>query len=295
MKISVIILNWNRRNDVLRAVTSLQPVLRPGDEALVWDNGSSDESVAALRTTFSNWPALHILESDQNIGVCRSRNEAARVAKGDVLLFMDSDAELVTQDAAERIEQRLSDDQQTVAINFEIRRPDGRALWPFHRDQTVWSRKEFPITRIDGCGFAIRKSAFTEAGGFPEHFGYGAEEHYLARRLIGLGYEVVYFPEVAVIHHQAPSGRTTDQFSTMMRNHIWMPLELFRMPWAAASALRMMAVYGRDAWRERRLRNYLRGLWWTARDFRWSRRRPLSRPAWRRYREIIHEDRRHGA
>ena len=292
MFISVIILNWNRKEEALHAIQSVLNRQPDSVEVILWDNGSSDDSKAFLTNTFGEDVRVRLVWHGKNAGVCLGRNLAAELARGDTLVFMDSDSLLETPNGFSLAHKKLWSDPAVAALNFEIRNRHGALLWPFARNKELWQTRSFEITRIDGCGFMIRKDLFQRAGGFPLHFGYGAEEHFLARRCLSIGYNILYFPDVSVTHLHVPSGRTPDQFATMMRNHIWMPLELFRMPWALFSAMAMTISYARDAWSDHRMKDFLRGLWWTIRDFRWSRRQPMPAQAWKHFRSIIREDRR---
>ncbi|HMP90058.1 MAG TPA: glycosyltransferase, partial [Kiritimatiellia bacterium] len=285
LETSVIIINWNRKADAANAIQSVLENQPDSTEILLWDNGSTDGSRELLTDRFSDNSRVRLHWHHENAGVCRSRNLAVQLTLGEILVFMDSDSLLETPDGLTSAAQRLKSDPKTGALNFEILNGHKRVCWPYSRQIEFWGKREFEITRIDGCGFAIRRDVFISAGGFPEHFGYGAEEHFLARRCIAEGYRVVYYPQVTVTHLHVPSGRTSDQFATMMRNHIWMPLELFRLPWALFSALGMLVVYGRDAWREKRMRDFWKGLAWAIRDFKLNRRQPMSRKAWRHFRD----------
>lgn len=288
---AVIIINWNRKEDAEQAIRS---VLRNAGEyqpdILLWDNGSTDGSVTHLQTAFAGQSHVQVHASPENDGVCVGRNKAVARTDADLLVFMDSDSILETPNAFGKIHDAFDNDDSLGILNFEIINLKGKVMWPFLRSFERWQKETFAITRVDGCGFAMRRSVFWLAGGFPEHFGYGAEEHYLARRCIGAGFRVHYFPHVSVTHMQAPGGRNSDQFVTMMRNHIWMPLELFPMPWAIISALRMTHSYWRDARDEQRMADFWRGLTVGFLGFKMRRRHPLSKEAWRRFRAIIAED-----
>ena len=289
--ISVVILNWNRKCDAAAAIRSVLKNQPTHVEIILWDNASEDGSKDYLQNLFSGESHVRFVWHDKNDGVCISRNLAVEMAQGETIVFMDSDSLLETPNGLLAAHKRLNGDPEAGALNFQILNRNKTPLWPFSRAQATWGLKEFEITRIDGCGFAIKRNLFQKVGGFPNHFGYGAEEHYLARRCINNGSKVLYFPEVSITHLHVPSGRTSDQFVTMMRNHLWMPLELFRMPWAMISVMKMLLSYGKDALEERRLGDYFKGLWIAVRDFRFSRRKPMSREGWRHFRHIIKEDR----
>ncbi len=70
-KIAIILLNWNGKKDTLECLASLQKVDYPNFQTIVVDNGSTDDSVAALRLAF---PHVPILENRTNLGFAGGNN-----------------------------------------------------------------------------------------------------------------------------------------------------------------------------------------------------------------------------
>ncbi len=59
-----------------------------------------------------------------------------------------------------------------------------------------------------GCGHAIRKEVYDQAGIYPVDFFYGMEEYDLGYRILDLNYRIAYDSSVAIIHNESPVGRT---------------------------------------------------------------------------------------
>ena len=291
MRISTIILSWQRPTETVAAVESVERQDYQDHEIIVWDNGSSAACQAELQQALGTRRGVRLILADRNYGPALGRNLAVCEARGEALLFLDSDCELVGTNALAALASGLSRFPDAAALNLKIRTPAGDVCWPFARPRDTWGQSVFDIAHIDGGGVCFRRRAFDQAGGFPPHFGYGAEEQYLARRCIAAGWRVLYFPEAAVVHKRVPAGRTPDQFVTMMRNHIWIPLELYPLPWALASTVKTALFFLRDAWREKRLGDFKRGLYAGIFGFRLSRRHPMPRDRWRYLRNILREDR----
>lgn len=292
MKACIIIINWNRIRDAEKAIESVlnnTPQSYPY-ELILWDNGSKDGSPEYLTRRFSEHPQVRIIDSGHNDGVCVGRNKAVALTHAPILVFMDSDSLLQTPNPLALVESFFANDPNTALVSFRILNNQGNLLWAERRPVEQWRDHIYEIARADGCGFAVKKEVFDQAGGFPEHFGYGSEDHYLARRCIALGYDVKYFPHVTVQHMESPGGRNPDAFVTMMRNKIWMALELYPFPYCLVSAVHMTLVHFGEA-RERKLvKYYPRGLLAGWLGFRFSRRRPFTRANWRRYRAIVNTD-----
>ena len=71
MKLFVVILNWNGKNDTLACLTSLQIVEAPAFDVIVVDNGSTDDSVAEISQRF---PQVTLIETGKNLGYAGGNN-----------------------------------------------------------------------------------------------------------------------------------------------------------------------------------------------------------------------------
>lgn len=70
-KISIVLLNWNGKKDTLECLASIQKIDYPHFQAIVVDNGSSDDSVATFRSLYPDMP---IIETHQNLGFAGGNN-----------------------------------------------------------------------------------------------------------------------------------------------------------------------------------------------------------------------------
>lgn len=76
MKIIVIVLNWNGKEDTLQCLGSLEDLTTP-HEVVVVDNGSIDGSVEEISIAF---PKAHIIETGKNLGYAEGNNVGIRYA-----------------------------------------------------------------------------------------------------------------------------------------------------------------------------------------------------------------------
>ena len=90
--ITVIVLTFNQRQMTLECLATLAAQVGPPFAVLLWDNGSTDGTLAAVSSAF---PAVHVHRSDTNLGVAGGRNAAAKLAIATFspshLLFLDND------------------------------------------------------------------------------------------------------------------------------------------------------------------------------------------------------------
>ena len=296
MKISIVILNWNRPQDTIAATESVLRQVYTDFEILLWDNASSDDSRAVLEQRFASEPRVKMAWGDDNYGVAGGRNRAFPLTTGDIIFSLDRDATIEREDGLARVAETFTREPDAGAISFEVKRPDGHLMWPFARPASTWRTKSFETYRVDGCAFAVRRRVFDEAGGFAEHFSpYGAEDAHFAFKVIGRGYKVLYIPDVVVVHAFSPKGRNATQFKMHVRNSLLIPLELFPMPHAMASFAKSAISLSRDAVEQRSVPAFCRGLARSLADFRPARRTPMIAAGWTRFRALVREEKRLGA
>ena len=90
-QITIIILNWNGKEDTLECLDSLDKIDYPHHEIVVVDNGSTDGSVSAIRQQFPN---THIIETGQNLGFAEGNNVGIHYAlesNSDYILVLNND------------------------------------------------------------------------------------------------------------------------------------------------------------------------------------------------------------
>src|SRR4051794_14435456 len=87
--LSVLMVTWNESGLVERSLPPLLAQLRDGDELIVADNDSSDDTVAVVQRIA---PLAKVVRMPSNRGYMRACNAAAEQATGDLLLTLDTDA-----------------------------------------------------------------------------------------------------------------------------------------------------------------------------------------------------------
>lgn len=212
-RLSAILVSWNRRAYLEKAIQSLLDQHYDGLEIIVVDNGSTDDSREWLRSRSD----IILIENQANAGAAAARNQGLRVATGAYTLFMDSDAELRTPGGLAILVQYLEAHPQTAgAAGIYYSDEELRQLWCWspcmdwtgnHDPAASLAPKDDPPV-LSTCFSIFRTSALREIGGFDEYFFYLYEDADLCERLRKRGYGLYVNPEVKILHHYAEPGRT---------------------------------------------------------------------------------------
>ncbi|MEX0876456.1 MAG: glycosyltransferase family A protein, partial [Phycisphaerales bacterium] len=173
-------------------------------ELIVVDNDSRDPS--DLPDTLSNGiPVTHV-PLNENRGTA-ARNIAVRHARGEWVIMLDDDSHLCPGPTGAYL---AGVNQRTAAVGGEILLPDG--------SHEAGGLPEVFI----GCGCAIRRAAFLEAGGYDESFRYYAEEYDLCAKLIARGHRVTHTRALRFEHRKVAAGRDMDNILyRLVRNNGW--------------------------------------------------------------------------
>lgn len=109
MKLSFIIPVYNGSASILKCLTSTIPYLNIGCEAVVIDDGSTDDSANIVATLAKKQKGIRLIKQE-NKGQSAARNEAIRQAVGDYIWCLDADDWL----SSEGIETIISTMQKNV-------------------------------------------------------------------------------------------------------------------------------------------------------------------------------------
>jgi GT2 family glycosyltransferase len=221
-RVSVIVATWNAANVLGPCLDSIQRQrVDGGFETIVVDNASTDSTQEVLRGYGGR---LRVLVNDHNARYAGANNQAARIADGGVLFFLNSDTELRGHDVLERLAS-AAEASGVGVTGPRLVNPDG-TLQPscgahpsvaraavvgagLHRllpDEVLsriapghWSHdRSADVDWLMGAAVAIRAEVFREIGGFWETL--YAEEQDLAYRVQARGLRVRFEPSATVMH-----------------------------------------------------------------------------------------------
>jgi rSAM/selenodomain-associated transferase 2 len=154
MKLSIIIPVLDEERRIGERLTELRDCV----DIIVVDGGSRDRTVERARA----FPGVRVEKAPR--GRASQMNHGARLASGDVLLFLHADVSL-PPDAVTHIERALAD-ARTVAGAFRTWHvADGRSAPWLHLADL---RSRYSGLPYGDQALFVRREAFWKAGGFPE-------------------------------------------------------------------------------------------------------------------------------
>ena len=200
MKLSVIIPVRDGGQDLSDSLQALAASVRPPDELIVVDDGSTDGSADQAR----RYGARIIPLPGGPHGPAVGRNRGASAAQGDVMVFLDADV-AVHPDTLGLIEKHMEEQPAVGALfgSYDDNPPKRGLITRYKNLQHHYvhqhGRRE-ASTFWAGCG-AIRRDLFLAMGGFDEGYARPSiEDIELGLRLVREGQHIRLCPDVQVAH-----------------------------------------------------------------------------------------------
>src|SRR5271170_600976 len=207
------------RDHMLRQVLAhLRPLLsgRADTEFILVDNNPDGLDRSSWLTGLG---VVRYVKLGENRGVA-ARNEGARRARGDILVFNDDDVFVEPPDFLDRFAVAFESDAALgLACARTVMVESGetpRAYFP-HTNKSLPKDRAFKTFRFQANAFAIRRDTYAKVGLMAEDFFYGLEEIDYAYRVIKAGFEILHLPEVRAMEANDPGGRAPEPAVQRMR------------------------------------------------------------------------------
>jgi GT2 family glycosyltransferase len=229
--VTVCVVNWNCREMLRECLRSLAP-RRQGVhvEVVVVDNASTDGAADMVAREF---PRVRLIRNATNRGFAAANNQAAAVARGRYLFFLNNDtvvpprtlrklrAFLRSDPGIGMVGPRLRDGKGKPQVSARGRPTVGallhrvallrhtglfRSAYRRYRGRDGDFRTTRLVEVLMGAALFLPRRVFRECGPWDEGYTFGGEDIDLCAR-VGRRYGVVYLPGVEVTHFGRESSR----------------------------------------------------------------------------------------
>ncbi|MFN3307131.1 MAG: glycosyltransferase family 2 protein [Candidatus Kapaibacteriota bacterium] len=204
MKISVVIVSRNRKEDLIRAIESYKKQTYKNVEIVIVDNCSTDGTKEEIPLLY---PDVKYFWLPENFDI-RSIILGVHWSSGEIIWRCDSDSIPESDDTFEKIIEifRKNPDIDIIATeDIEVRRNYQVWDWyPLKVDKTNIPPAGYVSGGFSGTGAALKRKVFETIGGFN---GFGYEEYDFAARAIIAGFNIRYFPNIRTLHFASTTER----------------------------------------------------------------------------------------
>jgi len=219
VNISAIVITFNSLTHIHQSLSALQREINSvGGEIIIFDNDSTDETVAYIR---SNFPGLNIIESKKNIGFGRAVNRAGQTACGEYLFLANPDM-ILDEGSLDQLRKTFDRFTDAAAVSGRMRNRDGAfqatcrvlpTMYNMMLSRGSWFSKFFEsgkytlgdfkeitsVPAVAGTCLMIKRDSFEMVGRFDERFFMFMEDTDLSLRINQAG-STIYFNPLAGAH-----------------------------------------------------------------------------------------------
>lgn len=230
MLLSIVTLNYKKSSLSLLCLVSLyQQHQREFTEGLmeiiVVDNDSQDGSVENIQREIkkNNYRNIHLIKSSTNGGFGKGNNLGAKNAKGDFILFLNNDT-TVSDTSVLKMVEYMKEYKEVAILGGQLRNTDGSkqaSSGSFYNLFAVFllllgfqkfgllDKSPEKVSRVDwvkGGLMMVRREVWNKLGGFDEQIFMYTEDMELCFRAKEKGFQVWFYPSVAVTHSEHGSA-----------------------------------------------------------------------------------------
>ncbi|MDO4965239.1 MAG: glycosyltransferase family 2 protein [Lachnospiraceae bacterium] len=255
--VSILIPNKDHVSDLRRCIDSITTKSSYENyEIIVIENNSTEEETFSYYETIKKHPAISVVEYKDKFNYSRINNFGASFAKGEYLLLLNNDTEVVTRTWIEELlmyaeredvgavgcmlyYEDYTIQHAGIVIGLGAHRTAGHTHYRMAKENLGYMGRlcyAQNVSAVTGACLMTKKSLYDELGGLDEEFAVALNDVDYCLRLREKGYLNVFTPFAELFHYESKS-RGTDvsaEASEENANRYNKESELFRTKWAAA-------------------------------------------------------------
>jgi GT2 family glycosyltransferase len=249
MDLSVITVTWNSEKYIAEQIRSvISACAGISFEQFVVDNGSSDGTVSIVETPRQGGTPVRLIKNNHNAGFAKANNQAAKMAEGDYILFLNPDMRLTEGSLATWLNWMRERPQVGISgcrlitkggeLNIEAMPRRFPTLWdqlmvilkiphffPGVLNNYLYCDKDFnqeqTVDSVRGSCMLVRREIIERLGfAFDPRYYFWFEDVDLCRETKRLGFDAIYTPIVSAVDAVGTSFKK--------RNVVWKQFQLIR-------------------------------------------------------------------
>lgn len=209
MKASFVIVNYNRKDELLITIDKTKELIKPykeGYEIVIVDNGSTDGSAEAVKNAY---PDVVLIASKINTGA-PAWNDGFDIAKGDYFIIIDDDSHIESGLEEALYYMDAHPNIGVLALNV-LTGPYTSKGWNMREGEKMIG--------FIGCGAVLRKETYKKIGGYADWIFLYVNEWDYGLRCINAGYDVQFYENCKVIHRTSSINRTSKRLTVLVTKH----------------------------------------------------------------------------
>ncbi len=246
--VSVLMTAYNREKYIGEAIESVLASTYTNFELIIVDDGSKDSTIEIIRMYEEKDKRIRVYINHKNLGDYPNRNKAASYAKGEFLMYVDSD-DSIQSDGIEYIVQQFSN---FTEAKFGIIYYHGDISEPTILNSNESIRKHFYkswFLNVGPGGTFIRSNYFKSIGGFPEKYGPANDMYYNLKAAANTNILLLTY---SLLNYRKHEGQEiNNRFGYLKNNYRYLKdiMELPEIPLSSKERKSLLRKYARKSLR----------------------------------------------
>lgn len=215
-KISIVVITWNSINYLKQTVIKILELDYSNLEFIYVNNGSND----GTREYLESFKEIKLINNDKNLGTSVARNQGAKRASGEYILFMDDDIDILDGEFISNIipfYKKLDNPAFLMPLLVDIEdkekmvtRMYGATYDMFGINKLGWKqidldkiidyKKDIPIQISQTGAMFVKKDVWDDLGGFDESQMFNLDDDDISSRAWVLGYRNYLYNNHYLLH-----------------------------------------------------------------------------------------------
>lgn len=287
-RVTVIVLNWNGKDDTIECLNSLKLIDYSSLDILVVDNGSSDDSVEVIRSEF---PDVAVIEAGENLGYAGGNNVGIKYALqqgAEYILVLNNDT-IVDPNLVDAFIEAANAYPEAGILNAKIYYySEPHKIWAVgggwnknncdliliglgEIDDGIIYKEPFEVDYAIGCALFFHRTVVERIGFIEDKFFLNFEEIDWCSRARKAGYKIYSIPAAKIWHKVSASFGGEEaplrRYYLVRNNMLWAKRNLSLSERFLTAKRMLSGIVPRFSFEGESNYPLLKRLYWEARSF----------------------------
>jgi GT2 family glycosyltransferase len=206
--LSIIIVNLNNSKLLKECIASIyNSTHKISIEIILSDNGSTDDSVQMVKTSF---PQVKVIENEENLGFSKANNKGLKIAVGRYKMLLNNDT-IVKDGAFDALVAYMDQNPKVGACGPKLLNVDGS----IQRQGGIFNQKFWlspsptEVKFVIGACLLVRKETITKVGLMDENLFFYNDDLDWCISIRRAGYKIMFVPQAELTHYGGFSSKRT--------------------------------------------------------------------------------------
>jgi glycosyltransferase involved in cell wall biosynthesis len=223
---SVLMTAYNRKQYIAEAIESVLASTYKNFELIIVDDCSGDNTVLIAKEYEKRDARIKLYINEQNLGDYRNRNKAASYARGEYLMYVDSDDKIFADGIEKCIRVMLQYPQSCFGMRIF-----NQDCEPYEINSEAVIRKHFfedPMLYIGPGGTIIKRIFFEQINKYPVKYGPANDKYFNLKAACNSSMVMIPFDFLFYRRHEGQE--INNQYSYLYNNYIFLKDALNELP-----------------------------------------------------------------